>query len=233
MNTSNVLSSNGYSIMEARPVFRVKDPVSALTHFIGFILSVFGIPPLMIRAALKGGSIAEMLSYGVFALSMVSLYACSTAYHAFTLSDAAGNRRLKKLDHMMIFILIAGTYTPLCVSVLPREAGVPLLAGVWAFAAAGIVFKAFWVTCPRWVSSVIYICMGWLCIFAFPAIFRSLSFPSFCWLLSGGIAYTVGGVIYSLKLSLFTSRHPGFGAHELFHVFVMVGSFCHYMTMMG
>jgi len=232
MNVSNVITAVGYSAKDSAPVFHVKDPISALTHFIGCILSVLGTPFLMTRVAMKGIGTVEMLSYGVFALSMAALYGCSAAYHSFTLSTEAGNRRLKKLDHMMIFILIAGSYTPICVAILPRASGIPLLCGVWAFAAAGIAFKAFWVTCPKWISSVIYICMGWLCLFAFPAMFRSMSHPAFGWLFAGGIAYTVGGVIYSLKLPLFTNRHPAFGAHELFHIFVMVGSFCHYMTML-
>lgn len=92
------------------------------------------------------------------------------------------------------------------------------LTVVWSIAAAGILFKAMWVTCPKWVSSVIYICMGWICVFAFPAIYANLSTEAFLWLLSGGIAYTVGGIIYALKLPLLSKLHPEFGAHELFHI---------------
>lgn len=131
----------------------------------------------------------------------------------------------------MIFVLIAGSYTPVCVIVLNSRTGFSLLALVWGMAFAGILFKLCWVTCPKWVSSVIYIGMGWLCVLAFSDIYAALPTVPFLWLLIGGIIYTVGGVIYALKLPLLEKYIPGFGAHELFHVFVMGGSFCHFMCM--
>ena len=94
----------------------------------------------------------------------------------------------------------------------------------------GIIIKAFWVTCPKWVSSVLYIGMGWTCILAFTHIYEALPLGGFLWLLIGGILYTIGGVIYALKLSLFNNRHKYFGSHEIFHLFVMAGSFCHYIV---
>lgn len=130
---------------------------------------------------------------------------------------------------MMIFVLIAGTYTPVCVLMLHNKVGYMMLAAVWGVAAVGMILKACWVTCPKWFSSIIYIAMGWICILALPQIVAALSTQQFLWLLAGGILYTVGGVIYALKLPVFNELHKNFGSHEIFHLFVMAGSFCHYM----
>ena len=132
---------------------------------------------------------------------------------------------------MMISVLIAGSYTPICLLVLGGRTGLILLAIVWAFAIAGILIKAFWVFCPKWVSSVLYIGMGWTCVLAFTQLLNSLSPAAFGWLLAGGIIYTVGGVIYALKLPIFNNKHKYFGSHEIFHLFVMAGSACHFVVM--
>ena len=166
----------------------------------------------------------------VFALSMVLLYAASTTYHTVDSTDKV-NRRLRKLDHMMIFVLIAGSYTPICLITLRGPQGTALCTAVWAVALAGIAIKALWITCPKWFSSVLYIAMGWLCVFAVVPIVKALSPAGFGWLLAGGIIYTAGGVIYALKLPLFNARHKAFGTHEIFHLFVMAGSACHFVLM--
>ena len=127
----------------------------------------------------------------VFALSMVLLYAASTTYHTVDSTDKV-NRRLRKLDHMMIFVLIAGSYTPICLITLRGPQGTALCAAVWAVALAGIAIKALWITCPKWFSSVLYIAMGWLCVFAVVPIVNALSPAGFGWLLAGGIIYTAG-----------------------------------------
>ena len=132
---------------------------------------------------------------------------------------------------MMISVLIAGSYTPVCLIVLKGKTGIILLSIVWAIAIAGILIKAFWVYCPKWVSSVLYIGMGWTCVLAFTQILNNMSPAAFGWLLAGGIIYTVGGVIYALKLPIFNSRHKNFGSHEIFHLFVMGGSACHFVVM--
>ena len=106
-----------------------------------------------------------------------------------------------------------------------------MLALIWGIAIAGMLLKAFWISCPKWFSSMIYIAMGWVCVFVFGQLFETLSVEAFLWLLAGGIIYTVGGVIYALKLSIFNSRHVNFGSHEVFHLFVMAGSICHFIFM--
>ncbi len=228
---------NGNTIVPAaRPqaVFRVRDPISALTHFIGFAAAIVATPVLLVHAAWQRADLAVLVSLGIFMLSMVLLYGASTAYHTFSLGER-GCRVLKKLDHTMIFLLIAGSYTPVCVKVLRGLAGFRLLTLVWALAAAGVVFKLCWVTCPKWVSSVIYIAMGWSCVTAMPQILAGLSRPAFLWLLAGGLAYTAGGVIYAWKPRAIPRRIGpyDFGPHEVFHLFVLAGSLCHFVFMFG
>lgn len=210
---------------------RIKDPGSALTHFIGMILAMIAAAPLLIRAA-GAHHIKNLAALSVFIVSMILLYAASTIYHTLDISEHV-NKILRKIDHMMIFVLIAGTYTPVCLIVLGNKAGYRLLAFVWGIAAAGILINALWINCPKWFSSLIYIAMGWVCVTAIGQITAALTPAAFSWLLAGGIIYTVGGIIYALKLPIFNSRHKNFGSHEIFHLFVMGGSFCHYMMMYG
>ena len=207
----------------------IKDPGSAITHFIGMLMAIFAAIPLLIQAAKEPNRI-YLISLSIYAISMVLLYAASTSYHTFDISPKI-NTILKKFDHMMIFVLIAGSYTPICLLVLEPNVGLPLLALVWGIALVGILVKAFWVYCPKWFSSVLYIGMGWTCVLAFGQILNSLSPAQFGWLLAGGIVYTIGGIIYALKLPIFNSRHQNFGSHEIFHLFVMGGSACHFVVM--
>ena len=129
----------------------------------------------------------------------------------------------------MIFVLIAGTYTPVCLLVLDGLAGKGLLIAVWALAAIGIAIKAFWINCPKWFSSVIYIGMGWTCLACFKQILAALETKAFVWLLIGGIIYTLGGIVYSLKIPGFDEKHKNFNTHDIFHLFVMGGSLCHFI----
>jgi len=209
--------------------WKPKDPGSAITHFIGMILAMLGAAPLLIKAA-RVPDVLHVISLAIFILSMILLYAASTIYHSFDV-NAQVNQRLKKMDHMMIFILIAGSYTPICLIVLGGKTGTMLCAVVWAVALIGIGVKAFWIHCPKWFSSVIYIGMGWLCVLAFSQIFHALSKPAFGWLLAGGVIYTIGGIIYALKLPIFNNRHKNFGSHEIFHIFCLAGSACHFIMM--
>ena len=207
----------------------IREPGSAITHFIGMMLAVFAAMPLLAKAGMTGNS-ADVTAMMIFALSMVSLYGASTLYHSINVTGRV-LKIFKKLDHMMIFVLIAGSYTPVCMIVLGGESGYKLLAAVWGIALAGILIKAFWVTCPKWFSSVIYIAMGWVCVFVFGELLATLPRAAFLWLLTGGLFYTVGGVIYALKCPIFNLKHKWFGSHEIFHVFVMLGSACYFIFM--
>ena len=207
----------------------IKDPGSAITHFIGMLMAIFAAVPLIIKAAHEPDRI-YLISIIIYAASLILLYAASTTYHTFNKSEKI-NTLLKKIDHMMISVLIAGSYTPICLLVLGGKTGFILLAIVWGIAIVGILIKAFWVYCPKWVSSALYIGMGWTCVLAFTQILNSMSAAAFGWLLAGGVIYTAGGVIYALKLPIFNLRHENFGSHEIFHLFVMGGSTCHFIVM--
>ena len=207
----------------------VREPGSALTHFIGRMMAMFASTPLLIKASRQPEKI-HIVVLSIFIVSMIFLYAASTIYHTLDLSEKV-NIRLKKIDHMMIFILIAGTYTPICMIALPQPIGICLLSLVWAIAIVGIIVKMFWIMCPKWFSSMLYIGMGWVCVLAFTQLLNSLPTAAFLWLLAGGIIYTIGGVIYALKLPIFNAKHKYFGSHEVFHVFVMGGSICHFIVM--
>ena len=208
---------------------KIKDPGSAITHFIAMALAIIAAVPLLVKAAHEPDHI-HVIALSVFIVCMVLLYAASTTYHTLDISPKI-NKILRKIDHMMIFILIAGTYTPVCMIVLGDRTGWLLLALVWAIAIAGIIIKAVWITCPKWFSSVLYISMGWVCILAITRIVQALPAAAFGWLLAGGLIYTAGGIIYALKLPIFNARHKFFGSHEIFHLFVMGGSLCHYIMM--
>ena len=206
---------------------KIKEPGSAITHFIGMFMAAAAAAPLIIKAV---GSIdkGHITASVIFIVSMILLYGASTTYHTFDISEKV-NKVLKKLDHAMIFVLIAGTYTPVCVMGLNNAMGYWLLTTIWTIAALGITFKMVWVTCPKWVSSVMYIIMGWLCMIAAPFFIRNAGTSAFAWLLAGGIIYTIGGIIYALKGTGFNKKHKNFGTHEIFHLFCLGGSFCHFM----
>ncbi|RGH07720.1 hemolysin III family protein [Firmicutes bacterium AF16-15] len=207
----------------------IREPGSALTHFIAMLLALCAAVPLLVRAAVHSG-VKSLTAMAVFMISMVLLYAASTIYHSVNCSGRI-LRIFRKMDHMMIFILIAGTYTPVCLLTLPKPSGLMLLAAVWGIALVGIFIKGFWITCPKWFSSVLYIAMGWSCLSVLGQLFSLLPLHAFLWLLAGGLIYTAGGIIYALRLPLFDARHPMFGLHEIFHLFVMAGSLCHFVFM--
>lgn len=207
----------------------IREPGSAITHFIAMMMAVFATVPLLVKAGIQSGW-ENFLAMAIFMGSMILLYGASATYHSVDLTGRS-LRVFRKLDHMMIFVLIAGSYTPVCLIVLGGKLGYTLLALVWGIAAVGMLVKACWITCPKWFSSVIYIAMGWVCVLVFGPLLKTLSAPAFLWLLAGGIIYTVGGVIYALKLPIFNAKHKNFGSHEVFHIFVMLGSMCHFVVM--
>lgn len=207
----------------------IREPGSAITHFIAMMMAVFAAVPLLVKAGTHANGIG-ILAMSVFMISMILLYGASATYHSVNVTGKV-LRIFRKLDHMMIFVLIAGSYTPVCLIVLGGSLGYKMLALVWGIALIGMTIKACWITCPKWFSSVIYIAMGWVCVLVFGQLLNTLPTAAFIWLLAGGIVYTAGGVIYALKLPIFNSKHANFGSHEVFHLFVMGGSICHFIFM--
>ena len=205
--------------------FEARDPISALTHLIGLLAVI----PVFFCLLYRSDSMIKTIGLSIFGISLILLYSASTIYHTLKLS-AEKIAVLRRIDHMMIFVLIAGTYTPVCLVTLAGKWGYILLALIWCIAVAGVFMKVFWMNAPRWLSTMIYVIMGWLSITAFVPLMKAVGWGGFGILLAGGVAYTLGAVIYALKkpnLAILKS----FGFHEIFHVFVMVGSGFHVLFM--
>ncbi len=207
---------------------RLREPVSGLTHLAGVLLALVGLGVLLFRAS-DAGRVDQFVAFGVFGCSLVALYGASALYHLLPVSPAAV-ARLRKLDHVTIFILIAGTYTPICVLALGGGWGAGLLGLVWTLALCGVVLKVLWMGAPRWLSVGLYLAMGWLAVIAASAIFQAIPPGGIAWILGGGLVYSVGAVVYGLK---WPNLLPGvFGFHELWHLFVLAGSACHFWAML-
>lgn len=201
----------------------LREPVNALTHLFGALLSIIGTIILLnySRLPLTPVTIVSIL---IFGMSLVMLYTTSGIYHLVYTTDAL-LLKLRKLDHAMIFILIAGSYTPFCLLALDGIWKWSIIITVWSLAIIGILLKMLWMNMPRWLSTSFYIGMGWIALFALKPLYDSLSLGGFVFLLLGGVMYTIGGIIYATKKPNFS---PNFGFHEIFHIFVLLGSFCHY-----
>lgn len=221
-----------------KKMFTPKEPISALTHLLGAIASIIALPILLIHATVMQNTTSSLIVYTIYMFSMILLYSASTIYHSLSISFQI-NYLLKKIDHMMVFVLIAGSYTPIAWLALQGNERMLLLSFIWIFAIVGMAFKFFFVTCPKYVSSIIYTCMGWICIFFVKDIYAAIPTGAFLWLLAGGIIYTIGAIIYAMKPKFLKTHIKGFGNHEVFHCFVLAGSICHficiysYMTLIG
>lgn len=218
-----------YGVMPSTISFQIREPGAAITHFIALLGIMAGYGPLIMRAKTFGG-FWSVIGVCVFLITSGLLYAASSLYHTVVLSKEK-TKIFKKIDHMMISVMIAGSYTAVCVTVLRGHIGWILLAVIWAMALGGILLKALWVTCPKWISSCLYLAMGWACVFALVPLFHLLPHAAFFWLTAGGVMYSVGALIYAMKCKGFNERHIYFGTHEIFHCFIMAGTLCHYIFM--
>lgn len=201
---------------------------SAFTHGAGAVLSALGGGALLLQASLRGIDALTVTALAVFAASMVALYLASCLYHCVNTS-VHGRLLLRKLDHSMIYVLIAGTYTPICLSVLGGPLGWSLFGVIWGLAAVGVVVTLCWLNAPRLVTTLFYVGMGWMAVLALRPLIAALTPLALGWMLLGGVMYTVGGVLYALKWPL--KNRPQFGCHEIFHVFVLMGSACFFAMM--
>ncbi|HYF79495.1 MAG TPA: hemolysin III family protein [Symbiobacteriaceae bacterium] len=207
---------------------RLKDPVSALTHWLGAALAIAGLVALLVATA-PDGTRWQLVSFAVFGASMIMLYTASAVYHSVPERGTGKlNLVLRKLDHIMIYILIAGTYTPFCLIPLRGVWGWSLFAAIWACAVGGFFLKLFWMSAPRWLYTGIYVMMGWLIVVATYPLLQTVSRAGLLWLLAGGLAYTFGAVLYATK---WPKLWPGvFSFHEVWHLFVMAGTICHFFS---
>lgn len=206
---------------------RVKEPVSGLSHLLGMFLSVLGMIVLIYLSFIKGSTL-HIISFTVYGVSLILLYSASAIYHLLPLEEN-GRLSLLKFDQTMIFVLIAGTYTPVCLIALRGELGMNLLASIWIIALFGIVLRILWNTMPGWLPVVLYLIMGFFFFFAYTPVMNALPSDAAKWLLSGGFFYTSGTVVYALKRPVIIPKV--LESHELWHFFVLFGSFCHFWMM--
>ena len=204
---------------------RIREPVNAGTHLLGLLLAAAGTVALL---RLAHGS-SQVVAFGVYGASLILLYGASTLYHSLLLPEPR-LRTLRTLDHIAIYFLIAGTYTPVALVTLRGPWGWALLAAAWTVAAAGIPFKIWFLDAPVWLSTAIYLGMGYMALLALAPLAAVVSISGLAWLVGGGMAYTAGAVIFARQRP---DPFPGiFGHHEIWHLLVLVGSACHFAFMM-
>ena len=189
------------------------------SHALGLLLSIGALATLL-GHAISMDDARLTISYGIFGLSLIFLYGTSTAYHRS--KDPARRRRLRILDHASIYILIAGTYTPFTLITLHGPTGWIIFGTSWGMALTGIILKLFFTGKYQLLSTLMYVFMGWLIIFAIGPLIDKLPRAGLGWLVAGGLAYTLGAALYSIKKIRFN--------HAIFHLFVLLGSSCHFMA---
>lgn len=205
----------------------VREPINGFTHLGGAILSFAGLLALVIKTTLNNPSSVDITAVIIFGVSLILLYAASATYHLVIASDKV-IAFLRRIDHSMIFILIAGSYTPFCLIALQGSGGWILFSIIATIAVCGVLFKMIWFNCPRWISTCVYIGMGWIAIFIMKPLYNSISFGGMLLLVLGGVFYTIGAVIYGLKPKAIKFKNLGF--HEIFHIFILLGSLCHFIS---
>jgi hemolysin III len=204
----------------------IREPINGLTHLAGAILSFAGLLAMVIKASVATPSTLALTAVIIFGVSMILLYSASATYHMVIARDKV-IAFLRRLDHSMIFVLIAGTYTPFCFISLNGQTGWILFSIIGGVAICGVVFKMVWFTCPRWISTALYLAMGWMMVFVFSPLASSLNPFGLILLIIGGVFYTIGGVIYGAKPKFLELKYMGF--HEIFHIFILLGSLAHFL----
>lgn len=205
-------------------VCRLREPVSGLTHFCGAIGAAFG---LILLLFLGHDSLTKAISLTIYGITLVLMFSASSAYHLVSASPRV-IAILRKIDHSAIYTLIAGSYTPLCVNFFQGFWQWGLMAIVWGMALVGVITKIFIINAPRWVSAGLYLIMGWFAVLAIPEMVSSMPLNALYGLMSGGIFFTLGAIVYIFKKPDF---YPGFfGFHEIWHIFVILGCACHFVV---
>lgn len=197
----------------------IEEKINITTHAIGFILSIVAFVLLVTHANLHG-DVWHIVSFSIFGASLIILYAASTFYHSAKKSEL--RNRLKIFDHASIYILIAGTYTPFTLVTLNGTIGWVIFGTSWGLALTGIILKFFFTGKYKLISTIMYVLMGWVIVFAIKPLINNLPLEGLLWLLAGGIFYTIGAILYSIKKIKLN--------HAIFHMFVLSGSFCQFMS---
>jgi hemolysin III len=197
----------------------LEEKTNIISHAIGLVLSIVALVLMLIRASMYGNG-WHIVSVSIFGASLIALYAASTFYHCAT--DPKLRKRLRIIDHATIYVLIAGTYTPFTLITLNGSTGWMIFGASWAMATIGITLKVFFTGKYNVISTLMYVFMGWIIVFAITPLINSLSAEGLFWLFAGGVAYTTGAILYSIKKIKFN--------HAIFHIFVLLGSFCHFVS---
>lgn len=205
----------------------IREPMNGFTHLGGAVLSFVGLLAMVIKTSINSSSAIDITAVIIFGISLMLLYTASATYHLVVAPDKV-IAFLRKLDHSMIFILIAGSYTPFCLIGLNGIKGWSLFCLIAMIAICGVIFKMIWFSCPRWISTCIYVGMGWISVFMIVPLYNSIPIGGIVLLILGGILYTIGAIIYGAKPKSLEFRNIGF--HEIFHVFILLGSLCHFFS---
>ena len=205
---------------------KLKEPAAGLIHLIGAILTI---PALIILIVYGNGSAWKTASFAIYGGSFFLLFVSGTLYHWLPQGAGGKFQIFRKLDHEAIYLVIAGTYTPFCLNTLRGPAGWAIFGIVWGIALFGIIIQSIYINVSRWLTTAIYIIMGWLILFAIDPLVRVMPIPGIILLVIGGVIYSVGGVIYTIKKPNF---HPVYGYHELWHTLVLIAAACHYAVIL-
>lgn len=201
---------------------KIREPISALTHLLAGVFAFLGLITLIYYG---WGDLQKIITFIIYGISLILLFTASGTYHMVIAHDSI-IINLRKLDHSAIYLLIAGTYTPICMFYFNGFWQYGMLALIWSLAIIGIVVKLFVINAPRWITAGVYLIMGWLAILGVQEIIRTMPTAAIIWLVIGGLFYSIGAIIYITK---FLDFFPGkFGFHEVWHIFVILGAFSHY-----
>jgi len=196
-----------------------EEKINITSHAIGLILSIFALV-LLFTHSNRHGDIWHVVSFNIFGASLIVLYAASTFYHSA--KKPGLRRRLRVIDHASIYVLIAGTYTPFTLVTLKGLIGWAIFGTSWGLALTGIILKLFFIGKYKLISTLMYVFMGWIIVFAIKPLINNLSSDGLIWLAAGGMAYTIGAILYSIKKIKFN--------HAIFHILVLIGSVCHFVS---
>lgn len=203
----------------------IREPINSISHLFGIVLSAIGLMLLLINS-LHTHDFTKVFTSIIFCIGLISLYSASTVYHWCVVKETT-LEILRKIDHIMIYILIAATYTPICLITLKGFIGYTLFSVVWTLTIVGIILKILWLNAPRWLYTGFYLILGWAAIFVIYPLYKILPITALLLLVSGGISYSIGAIIYATKPK--SIKIWKFGFHEIFHIFILIGSFIHYI----
>ncbi len=205
---------------------KLKEPLAGFLHLVGAVLSI---PALVVLIVFGSNSAWKVVSFSIYGASLFILFLFGTLYHWLPQSAGGRYQIFRKLDHIAIYFLIAGTYTPFCLNTLRGPWGWTIFGLIWSMAIFGMALQSIYINVWRWLTTFIYILMGWLVLIAVNPLIQALPAGGLIWLFIGGVIYSIGGVIYAIRKP---DVHPKFGYHELWHALVLIAAACHFIAIL-